>query len=264
MQLCKSCAELKLLAVDRQGTESAFFALHRIRRQTLRIYTKEITHARTFEFEIARYAVKRHHMHDILLHRAKDPLQHVVEMHTDVGRYTAGLMYVTFPTAVVPLAAAGDIRQIHIIDLVLRPILHFLLQRTDLIVQTQLQDRISLMSRLRFQFHQVVDVVGVEHQRFLTDHIASQTQTVTDERIVRIVRRADRHPTQRVVRTHLLGAETVKLLILRVERTIRKGTVQTTYTVKLIIRHKQIIARIGYRFDMSRSNISGCSDQCKI
>ena len=97
MQLRKSCAELKLLAVNIQRTICPLLALNSVRRQTVCINTKEIAHACALELKITRYTVKTHHMDDILLHRTEDPLQHIVEMHADVGSYTAGLMHIAFP-----------------------------------------------------------------------------------------------------------------------------------------------------------------------
>ena len=37
------------------------------------------------QFQIARHAVKGHDMNDVLLHRTEHPLQHIIEMHTDIG-----------------------------------------------------------------------------------------------------------------------------------------------------------------------------------
>lgn len=48
MQFREALTELKLLAVNAQRTVSALLALHGICRKAIRIYTKEITHARTF------------------------------------------------------------------------------------------------------------------------------------------------------------------------------------------------------------------------
>ena len=165
-------------------------------------------------------------MDDILLHRSEDPLQHIVEMHAYIRSYTAGLMHITFPGGVVPFAAGGDIRQIHVVDLVFRTVGHFLFQRTDLVVQTELQNGICLMACLPLLLYEVVDIVRVEHQRFLADDVTTDTQAVTNESIMGVVRRTDRQPLQGVVRTHLFGTETIKLLILREEGTIRKGTVR--------------------------------------
>ena len=260
MQFGESLRELKLLAVNRQRTIGAFLTLHGILRQANGIDTEEIAHTRFLQLQVSGHAVERHHVNCVLLHRTEYPLQHIVEMYADIRGYTATLVHIAFPTAVVPLTATGDIGQVHIVDLVFGSLLHFLLERTYLVVQTELQDRVGLLTGLLFQLHQVVYIVRIEHQRLLANHVAAQTQAVTDERIVRIVRRTDGHPLQRVVRTHLFRAKTVELLILREERTIRERTVQTTYTVKLVVGHHQIVAGIRDCLDVTRSNVAGGSN----
>ena len=150
VQLCKSGAELKLLTVDTQRTEGAFLTLHRISRKTLCVDTQKITHTRFLQLQESCHTVKTHYMHNVFLHRTKYPLQHIVEMHTDIRCDTAGLMYIALPGRVIPFTATRDIGQVHIVDLIFRPLLHFLFQRADLIVQTQLQNRIGLMTRLCF------------------------------------------------------------------------------------------------------------------
>ena len=131
-------------------------------------------------------------------------------------------------------------------------------------MQTQLQDRIDLMTRLLLQLHQVVDVIRIEHQRLLAYHIASQTQSVTDERIVGVGGRTDRHPVEWIVGTHLLGAETVKLFVFGIESAVGKTAVETTYRVESIVCNHQIIAGIGDRLDMTRRYVAGGSDECEL
>ena len=135
MQLREALRELELFPVNLQRTIGPLLALYRVRRQAFRIDRKEITHARFLQLQVACYAVKTHHMHDILLHRTKNPLQHIVEMYADVRRDSSGLMHIAFPGTIIPFAAARDIRQIHVVDLIFRSFLHFLLQRTDLLMQ---------------------------------------------------------------------------------------------------------------------------------
>ncbi len=263
MQLSKTGAELKLLAIDRQRAIRTLLSLHGVGRQALGIDRQEITHTGMLQLQVAGYAVERHDMHHVLPHATKHPLQHIVKMHTDIRSNTATLVHIALPARVVPLAATGDIRQIHIIYLLrvlCRLALHFLLQCANLVVQTKLQDSISLMTRLLLQFHQVVNIIRIQHQRLLAYHIASQTQTVTDKRIMGIVRRTDRHPLQGISGTHLFRTETVELLVLRKERTIRKTAIQSTYRVKLIICHHQVVACIGNGLNMTRCNIAGSSN----
>ena len=112
-------------------------------------------------------------------------------MHADVGRDAAALADVAFPTGVIPVAATRDIGQIDIIFLPFRPVFHFRLQLPYLVVQTQLQYRVGLVSGLLLQFEQVIDVVWIKHNRFLANHVAAKAQTVADEGVVRVVRRTD-------------------------------------------------------------------------
>ena len=256
VELREAGGELKLLSVDRERAVRTFLALHRVRRQALRVNREEITHARLLQLQITRHAVERHDVYNVLLHRPEDPLQHVVEMHADVGCYTAGLVHIAFPRRIVPVAATRDVGQIDIVDLVLRALVHFLLERADLVVQTELENRISLVSRLFLQLHEVVDVIGVEHQRLLADHVAAQPQPVTDKRVVGVVRRTDGEPVERVVGPHLLGTETVELLIFRVERTIRERTVEPSHGVKLVVRYQQVVAGVGDRFNVPRRYVT--------
>ena len=120
------------------------------------------------------------------------------------------------------------------------------------------------MTGFILQLHKVVYVVWIEHQRLLADDIHAQPQAVTYERVVSIIRRADTHPVQRIIRPHPLGAKSVKLLVLSIEGTVRETAVQPAYAVKLVIRYNQLVARIGNRLDMSWSNVPRRPDQCKI
>ena len=136
MQLRETGREFKLFSVDIQRTVRPFLALHRISRQTSRINAQEVTHTRFLQLQISGNAIKTHHMNDIFLHRTEHPLQHIVEVNTDIGCNTATLMYIAFPTRIVPVTATRDIGQVHIVDLILRPFVHFFFQRPNLIVQT--------------------------------------------------------------------------------------------------------------------------------
>ena len=87
-------------------------------------------------------------------------------------------------------------------------------------MQAQLEDRVGFVTGLLLQFHEVVDVIRIEHERFLANDIAPQAQTVADKRVVGIVWRADADPMQGVIGAHLLGAETVELFVFGKERAI--------------------------------------------
>ncbi len=54
-------------------------------------------------------------------------------------------------------------------------------------MKTQLEDGICLMSGLFLHVQQSVDIIGIEHYRFLTDHISAEPQSETYKRIVRMI-----------------------------------------------------------------------------
>ena len=120
------------------------------------------------------------------------------------------------------------------------------------------------MSRFLFHLHQVVDVICVEHKRLFAYHVRTQSQSIPYKRVVRIIWCTNSGPIKFVVSMHLLRAESVKLLLLSKERTIRKRTVQSSHTVKLVIRHHQVITCIGNSLNVSWSNVPRGTNQCKI
>ena len=264
MQFGKTLAELKLFAIDRECAVGAFLSLHGIRREAYGVDTEEVAHARLLEFEVTSDTVERHHMDDIFLHGAEYPLKHIIEVDADVGSNTPRLMDIAFPRTVVPLTTAGDVGKIDIVNFVFGAVLHLVVERTNLVVEAELEDSICLVSRLLLEFDQVVDIVGIEHQWFLANHIAPEAQAVANEGIVGIVRRTDREPRYGVIGTHLLGAETVELLILGKERAVGKTGIESAYGIKLVVGNHKIVARIGNGFDVSRGDISRRSDECKI
>ena len=203
-------------------------------------------------------------MNDVLTHRTEDPLQHVVEMYADIGSYTSRLMHIAFPTAVIPLTTRGDISEVNIIHFIFRSLLNLLLEGSNRVVQTQLEDSVSLMTRLSLQLHEVVDIIRVEHQGFLTYHIDAEAQTIADEGIVSVVRRTYTQPVERLGGAHLLRAETVELLVLSIERAVRERTVEPSDGVELIVCYHQVVTCIGYRLNVPRSYITCSTYQCKI
>ena len=104
MQFCKAGAELKLITVDIQRTIRLFLTLYRIRRQALGVDAQEVAHPCFFQSKISCHTVKTHHMYDILLDWSEYPLQHIIEMNTDIGRYTTALVVITLPRSIIPLA----------------------------------------------------------------------------------------------------------------------------------------------------------------
>ena len=264
MELGETLAELELVPVDGQGTVRPLLPFHGIRRQAIRIDTQEVTHPRLLQAQIARHAVETHQVHDILLNGTENPLEHVIEMHADVRGNSAALVDIPLPGSVVPLAAGGNVRQIHVIHLVRRTLVHLLLQGDDGLVQAELEDVVGLVARLLLHLLEGVDVVGIQHHRLLTDDVAAQAQAIADECVVRIVRRADTHPLQRPAALHLLGTEAVEQLMLREERAIREETVQPSDTVELVVGGQQVVPCVLDGFQMPGRDVSRRPDQREV
>ena len=161
MQLGEALAELELVAVDHDGAVSAFLALHCVGRQTVGIDAQEIAYPGLFQFKEACHTVVRHDVNHAVLHRSEDPLQHVVEVDTDVGGHAAAFVYIALPRRVIPLAARSDVGEVHIIHLVLGAFGHLLLQCDDAVVQAQLEDGVGLVAGFLFHPYEVVDVIRV-------------------------------------------------------------------------------------------------------
>ena len=203
-------------------------------------------------------------MDDVLLDRAEDPLEHVVEMHADVGGYASALVDVTLPRSVVPLATGSNVCEVHVIDLVLRTFVHLLLQCHDTVVETELEDVVGLMAGLLFDLLERINVVWIKHDRLLTHNIAAKAKAVADEGVVCVVRRADTQPMERIVRLHLLGAEAVEEFIFREKRALGEETVQSSYAVKPVIGGEKFVIGILNCFEMARGNVSGRAYKCEI
>lgn len=264
VQLGETLAELELAAVDVEGAVGALLALNRVRRQAVGIDAEEVAHARFLEAQIARDAVEAHHVNDVLLDRAEDPLQHIVEMHADIGGNAAALVDIALPRSVIPLAAGGDVGEINVVDLVLRTLVDFLLEGSDAVVQAELEDVVGLVAGLLLDLLERVDVVGVEHHGLFAYDVAAEAQAVADEGVVRIVRGADAHPVQGIVRLHLPGAETVEELVLSEERALREETVEASDAVETVISRQQVIACILDGFEMARRYIAGRAYKCEV
>src|SRR6185312_2796836 len=108
-----------------------------------------------------------------------DVMQHVEEVHADVGGDAAGLLRVALPALQVPVAARGDVGQVHFVLAVVLSAPDPFAQRDDRRVQAQLQDGVDALAGLAFDFPQAVDVPGVEHQRLLADRVRAGTQGET-------------------------------------------------------------------------------------
>ena len=256
MKLGESLRELELASVDGKSAICTLLPFHRIRRKAIGIDAQEIADTSPLEAEEARNTVEAHHVDDILLHRAEDPLEHIVEMHTDVSGNTTAFVHIAFPGSVVPLTAGSDVSEVNVIDLIRRAFVHLFLEGGDGLVQAELKDVISLVTSLLLHLLQSVNVVRVQDDGLLADDIAAQTQSVTDESVVRVVRRADAHPFERVICLLLLGAVAVKKFVLRKKGTIREKTVQTADAIELVVGGQKIIAGVPDRLNMTGGDVT--------
>lgn len=103
MQIRESLGELELLSADVDVSEGRLLALH-VGRKIIRVDGQKPAYTSAFVLQVARSLGCAAVMHHVALKLAKDEMQHVVEMHADVGRHAEGLSVVTLPALHVPLA----------------------------------------------------------------------------------------------------------------------------------------------------------------
>ena len=264
VELGKALAEFELLAVDAERTVGALLALNGVGREAVGVDAEEVTHAGLLEAQVARHAVEAHHVHYVFLDGAEYPLQHIVEVHSDVGSNAAALVHVALPRSVVPLAAGGDVGEVDVVHLVGGTFVNLLFERLDAVVEPELQDVVGLVAGLLLHLLEGVDIVWIEHHGLLAYDVAAQHEAVTDEGVVRIVGRTHTHPVQRFRGLHLLGAEAVEELVLGKERTLGEETVQPSHAVELIICGKQRVAGILYGFKVSGGNVARRTYEGKV
>src|SRR5690242_15632024 len=107
-----------------------------------------------------------------VLRPAKHEVQHVEEMHADIGGNSPRLLLVAFPGIEIPFSARGDVGKVDFMLCRARTLRRDgLAEGDDRRVETQLEDRIDLPSRIRLGFDEPVDVPGIEYQRLLADRI---------------------------------------------------------------------------------------------
>ena len=235
VELGEAGAELELLPVDHDRAVSTLLALDGILRQVVRVDTQEVAHAGLLKAEVAGHPVVALDVHDVLAHGPEYPLEHVVEMHADVRGHSPALVLVALPGGVVPVAAGGDVGQVHIVDLVRRALVYLLLKSHYRVVQTELEDVVGLVAGLLLYLHDSVDVVGVEHRRFLADDIGTEPEAVAHVRVVQIVRGAYRQHLDLTVSALELGAVTVEQLLLSKKSSIGEETVHNPDTVEAVV-----------------------------
>ena len=138
MKLGKSLAELEFAAVDHDGSICPLLSLHCVLRQGVGVDAQEVANSGSLEFHISCHSVVGRDVNNAFRCLAEDPLQHIVEMDTDVGGHAAAFVDVAFPGGVVPVASGGDISEVDVVDFVFRAFVDFLLKRCYGFVKTKL------------------------------------------------------------------------------------------------------------------------------
>ena len=260
----EALAEFELVAVDAEGAVGPLLALHGVGREAGRVDAQEVAHAGLAQLEVAGHAVVAHHVDHAFLHRAENPLQHVVEVDTDVGSHAATLVHIALPRGVVPLAARGDVGEVDVVDLVLGTFVHLLLEGGYAVVKAELEDGVGLVAGFLLHTHEFVDILRVEHEGFLADDVAAEAEAVADESIVRIVGGADREPLQGLGGTLLAGAETLELLLLGEEGALGERAVEAADAVEAVVGCNKVVACVGDGFDVARGDVARGTDKCEV
>ena len=231
MQIGKAAGKFDFLAIhgDRSVGALALVALRL--RDVLVVHRQEPAHPGMLVFQIARCLGVRAVMHDVVLQVAENVVQHVEEMHADVGGDAAGFLQVALPGLKVPMAARGNVGEVHLVLGVFALGTNLVPQGDDGRMHPQLQDGVDPVPRVALDLEQAVDVPGVEHQRLFTDRIGTRAQGKTHVRIVQVVGRTDRYVVDvfRFVGSPHLVDMPVEALELGKELRIREMTVDDAY-----------------------------------
>ena len=120
------------------------------------------------------------------------------------------------------------------------------------------------MSASRLYGLQGIDVMGIQHQRLLTNNIAAQMQAGADKSVVGIVGCADGHPFDGGVAPHLLVAEPVENHMLCKKRAVGEIAVKQPHAVEAVIGSNQVISGIFNRPQMSGRYVAGYTGHDEI
>lgn len=212
--------------------------------------------------QIARHGQDRRYHH---IRVAEDEVQHVVEVHADVGGNTKRFAVIALPTLHVPLAARGDVGQLHVELGVRRSGGHLVSQLENRVVVAQLQDVEDALAAFLFNPLQFVHQFRVRHQRLLADHVTAQAQARANVGVVQVVGTADRHVVQhrRGVALELMGA-LVEAFELREKLALRRDAVDDANRVVDVVGNSQVVAGVVDGAHVARSDIAGGADQAKF
>ena len=264
VQFGKPFGEFQLLSIDIDATVGSLAALDVIG-QVIGIDGKKPAHAGALVFQIAGSLGFTTVVHHVVLQLAKHEVQHVVEMHANVGGHAKGLTRITLPAFQVPLAAAGDVSESDIKLGIGRSGSHLLAQGEDGIMVTQLQDVVHALAGFTLDQRQVVQQLGRGHQRFFADHVGAQAQAGGDVRVVQVVGRADADVIQRGSRIALeaMGV-VVEALEIGKERALRRDAVDDADRVVGVVGHGQVVAQVPDGVHVARGDVAGGADEGEV
>lgn len=264
VQVGKAFAEFELFAADVDVAVGGFFALH-FGGQVVGINRQEPAHAGAFVFQIACGFLGAGVVHDVALQFAEDEVQHVVEVHADVGGHAKGFAVVAFPAFHVPLASAGDVGQLNIKFGVGRGGGDFVAQLQDGVVVAQLQDVVDAFAGFLLDQGQFVHQLGRGDQGFFADDVAAQAQACGDVRVVQVVGRADGHVVEpRGGAALQLVGKFLKALELGEEFALRRDAVDDADGVVDVIGHRQVVAQVFDGPHVAGCDVAGSADECEV
>ena len=185
-------------------------------------------------------------------------------MDADVGCDAAAFAVGTFPTRVVPIAARRNIRQINVIDNILRGFIDFLFQGNNGGMQTQLQDVIDFPASLIFHILKHIHVPRVQHQRFFADDIGAQTQGVAGVRVVQVIWRTNGDDIQLIVSAFQLWNVTVEEFHFGEEGGLGEIAVYDSHAVGFVIRSNHLVTSFFDSLQMSRCHVTAHSENSEI
>src|SRR5690554_2259489 len=131
VQVGKAAGEFDLFAIHSDGAERTLALGLGAFRYVFIVHRQEPAHPGFFVFQVAGGHGVVAVVHYIVLQLAEDEMQHVVEVHANVGRNTTRLLRVSLPGLQVPVSTGGDVSQVHFMLGVAFFRLHFVTQRND-------------------------------------------------------------------------------------------------------------------------------------
>jgi len=113
-------------------------------------------------------------VNDVALQLAEDEVQHVVEMHTNIGGNAEGFTRIAFPTFHIPLATRGDVGKFDIVLMLAGLTGDLIFEVKNGLVVAQLKDVVETLAGFPFDQGQFIEVFRGGYQRLFADDIAAQ------------------------------------------------------------------------------------------